>query len=299
MEVNRMKRQSINLRQAFASHPTRFLASVSRLPIELQPSRRALVASQSTEVHADPIFGKLRRLGLQGMVRALAQQKTDPIENVTSFTKWLTLLVEDEISDRRERRIAGRLRSARLRYNASTADLDYNVVRGFDDALFHRLATGQWIADRENVIIEGPTGVGKTWLACALGEAACRDDHSVRYERIPKLFAELASMRGTGGYSRRTRALQKVELLILDDWGIEPLGPEERHDTFEILEYRYGRGSTLIASPVPIERWSQSIGDPTVAAMALDRIVHNAHRLHLRGESLRSRKARHWGSDPS
>jgi DNA replication protein DnaC len=135
----------------------------------------------------------------------------------------------------------------------------------------------------ENVIIDGPAGVGKTWLACALGDKACHDDRSVRYERVPQLMADLGTVRGT-----RLRALHNVELLILDDWGIEPFGPVQRHYMLEVLEYRYGRGSTLIASQLPIEQWSRVIGDSTIAAMILDRILPNAHRLQLRGESLRN-----------
>jgi DNA replication protein DnaC len=232
---------------------------------------------------------QLRELGLHGMARALAQLETDSTDTETSPAAWLSLLLEGEIADRKERRLAYRLRSARLRYQASLADVDYNAARGFDDALFHWLANGRWIVDRENVIIEGPTGVGKTWLACALGEKACRDDRSVRYERLPRLLADLDSMRNTGRYVRRMQALYNAEMLILDDWGLVPFRPEQRQDVLEIIENRSGRGSTLIASRVPVDHWSQTIGDPAITAALLDRIIHNAHRLHLRGESLRKR----------
>jgi DNA replication protein DnaC len=164
-------------------------------------------------------------------------------------------------------------------------------VRGFDDSLFHTLAIGHWIEDAQNLTIEGPTGTGKTWLACALGEKACHDGYSVRYERTPHLLAELDAMRGTARYVRRLRVLQHVKLLILDDWGLEPLGPEQRHDMLEILDYRYDRGSTLIASQLPVDRWHRAIGEPAVAAVMLDRIVHNAHRLSLTGGSLRRRSS--------
>jgi DNA replication protein DnaC len=138
------------------------------------------------------------------------------------------------------------------------------------------------------VIIDGPTGVGKTWLACALGEKACRDDRSVRYERVPELLADLACDPGSTRYARRMRTLRSPALLILDDWGIEPFEARQRRDMLEIVEYRHGRASTLIASPVAVEDWPRTIGDPQIAAVLLDRVLHKAHRLELKGESLRA-----------
>jgi hypothetical protein len=196
------------------------------------------------------------------MVGAL-ELKSDPSRSTAPFVGWLSRLAEAELANRKEQRLAGRLRAAKLRYQASMADLDYNVI------------------------IDGPTGVGKTWLACALGEKACRDDRSVRYERLPRLLADLGAARGTGQYSRRLRALHNAELLILDDWGTEPFGMEQRRDLLEVVEDRCGLGSTLIASQVAVERWPQVIGDAAVAAAVLDRITHNAYRLQLKGESLR------------
>jgi DNA replication protein DnaC len=157
--------------------------------------------------------------------------------------------------------------------------------------LFQKLAQGGWIEDRRNLIIEGPTGVGKSWLACALGHRACRDNHSVLYQRIPRMFADLALARGDGRYPRLMRALGGVKLLILDDWGLEPLGAEQRHDLLEIVEERDGRGATLITSQIPVDRWHDLIGDPTLADAILDRIVHNANRIQLRGDSLRRKRA--------
>jgi DNA replication protein DnaC len=157
--------------------------------------------------------------------------------------------------------------------------------------LFQKLALGGWIEAKQNLIIEGPTGVGKSCLACALGHKACRDNHSVLYQRIPRMFADLALARGDGRYARLMRALGGVSLLILDDCGLEPLGPEQRRDLLEIVEERYGRGATLITSQIPLDRWHDLIGDPTLADAILDRIVHNAHRIQLRGDSLRRKKA--------
>jgi DNA replication protein DnaC len=187
--------------------------------------------------------------------------------------------------------LKARLRYARLRHHAAVEDVDYRTPRGLDRALFQKLALGGWIEAKQNLIVEGPTGVGKSWLACALGHKACRDNHSVLYQRIPRMFADLALARGDGRYPRLMRALGGVKLLILDDWGLEPLGPEQRRDLLEIAEDRYGRSATLITSQIPVDRWHDLIGDPTLADAILDRIVHNAHRLTLRGDSLRKNKA--------
>ena len=164
-------------------------------------------------------------------------------------------------------------------------------ARGLDRAQFQSLAGGRWIEEAQNLIIEGPTGVGKSWLACALGHKACRDNRSVLYQRMPKMFADLALGRGDGRYPRLMRAIAGVKLLILDDWGLEPLGPEQRRDLLEIVEERYGRGATLITSQIPVDRWHDLIGDPTLADAILDRVIHNAHRLQLRGDSLRKKAA--------
>ena len=188
-------------------------------------------------------------------------------------------------------RLKARLRHARLRQQATIEDVDYRTQRGLDRALFQKLALGGWIEARQNLIIEGPTGVGKSWLACALGHKACRDNHSVLYQRVPRLFADLALAHGDGRYARLMRTLGGVKLLILDDWGLEPPGPQQRRDLLEIAEERHGRGATLITSQLPVDRWHDLIGDPTLADAILDRIVHNAHRIQLRGDSLRKRKA--------
>ena len=190
-----------------------------------------------------------------------------------------------------DRRLRARLRYARLRHNAAVEDVDYRTARGLDRALFQKLAQGNWIKEQQNLIIVGPSGVGKSWLACALGHRACRDNVSVLYQRIPRLFSDLALARGDGRYARLMRALGGVKLLILDDWGLEPLAAEQRHDLLEIVEDRYGRGATLITSQIPVDRWHDLIGDPTLADAILDRVVHNAHRIQLRGESLRRKKA--------
>jgi DNA replication protein DnaC len=238
-----------------------------------------------------PTLDQLRQLGLAGMARAFEELAASPRGAELDHAEWLGLLLDRELAERQDRRLKARLRHARLRHQAAVEDVDYRTPRGLDRALFQRLAMGGWIEARQNLIIEGPTGVGKSWLACALGHKACRDNHSVLYQRVPRLFADLALGRGDGRYPRLMRALGGVRLLILDDWGLEPLGAEQRHDLLEIVEDRYGRGATLVTSQVPVDRWHDLIGDPTIGDATLDRIVHNAHHIQLRGDSLRRKKA--------
>jgi DNA replication protein DnaC len=188
---------------------------------------------------------------------------------------------------RHDKRLAARLRCARLRQQAAVEDIDYRTPRGLDRVLFLKLIEGRWIDEQANLIVCGPAGVGKSWLASALGHRACRDNRSVLYQRVPRLFADLALARGDGRHPRLLRALGRADLLILDDWGLEPLDAAARHDLLEILEDRYGRRSTIVTSQLPVDRWHQLIGDPTYADAVLDRLVHNAHRLDLSGESLR------------
>ena len=188
---------------------------------------------------------------------------------------------------RSNRQLTARLRHAKLRQRATIEDVDWRAPRGLDRTLFQRLIAGDWIEAPQNLIIEGPTGVGKSWLACALGNKACRDNRSVLYQRVPKLFPDLALARGDGRYRRLMKRLGKVRLLILDDWGLEPFGPDQRRDLLEIVEERYGHGATLITSQIPVDRWHDVIGEPTIADAILDRIVHNAHRIDLTGDSLR------------
>lgn len=238
-----------------------------------------------------PTLEQLHQLGLAGMARAFEELANNTGGAELDHAEWLGLLLDRELADRQDRRLRARLRYARLRHDAAVEDVDYRTARGLDRALFQKLAQGNWIKEQQNLIIVGPSGVGKSWLACALGHRACRDNHSVLYQRIPRLFSDLALARGDGRYARLMRALGGVKLLILDDWGLEPLTPEQRHDLLEIVEDRYGRGATLITSQIPVDRWHDLIGDPTLADAILDRVVHNAHRIQLRGDSLRKKKA--------
>jgi DNA replication protein DnaC len=234
-----------------------------------------------------PTLDLLHQLGLNGMAKAFGEIEATGQAGTLTHPEWLALLLDQEASYRRDRRLRFRLRYARLRHQAAVEDIDYRAARGLDRALFQKLAEGAWFEAHENLILCGPTGVGKSWLASALGHKACRDNYSVLYQRIPKLFSDLMLARGDGRYARIQRALGGVQLLILDDWGLQPLDAAARHELLEILEERYGRRSTIVTSQIPLDKWHELIGDPTYADAILDRLVHNAHRINLNGHSLR------------
>ena len=241
---------------------------------------------------AHPTLDLLRQLGLHGMAKGLQDLAANSQAGSLDHLEWLGLLLEYEQTWRRQKRFEMRARVARLRQAASVEDVDYHAARGLDRGLFLKLAACGWIQAHCNLIITGPCGVGKTWLACALGHKACREDYSVRYYRFPRLFAALALTRGDGRYAKLLRMLARVRLLILDDWGPEPLNPDQRRDFLEIVEDRYDAGSILIISQVPVDRWYEVIGNPTLADAILDRLVHNSHRIELAGESLRKLRAK-------
>jgi DNA replication protein DnaC len=176
-------------------------------------------------------------------------------------------------------------------------DVDWRTPRGIDRAVFARLIAGDWIDCNENLLITGATGLGKSWIACALGHKACRDNRSVQYHRVPRLFEALALARGDGRYGRLPKSLGRVQLLILDDWGLSILNQPERRDLLEILDDRHGRASTIVTSQIPVELWHDIIGDPTLGDAILDRLVQNAHRLQLTGESMRKKSARNQTLD--
>ena len=205
--------------------------------------------------------------------------------------EWLGLLLEYETTLRRQKQFETRARAARLRHSASVEDVNYQIPRGLDRALFLKLAACDWIAERRNLLITGASGLGKSWLACALGQKACRENISVLYYRVPRLFADLAIAHGDARYARLLRSIARAKLLILDDWGPEALTPEQARDLLEIIEDRYDNGSLIITSQVPVDRWHDMIGIPTLADAILDRVIHNAYRIELAGESLRKRRS--------
>ena len=238
-----------------------------------------------------PTCDKLQELKLYGMHKALQEQMQTPDCAALTFEERIGLLIDREAQDRANRRLAVRLKKAKLRQSSCVEDIDYSQSRGLDKALMLALAGCQWICSHDNCIICGPTGAGKSYLACALAHKACREGYSVLYLRTPRLFQELAIARGDGRYAKLLATFAKADLLVLDDWGTAPLTDQQRTDLFEVIEDRYDRRSTLIAAQLPIKNWHEIIGDPTLADAILDRLIHNAHKLNLKGESMRKRRS--------
>jgi DNA replication protein DnaC len=239
-----------------------------------------------------PTLEQMRALKLDGMAEAFIELEAQDRAKDLSHAEWLALLLDRETVSRSTRRFQARLKSARLRHSqASVEDVDYRTSRRLDKALFQELATGRWIAEHRSLLVTGPCGVGKSWLSCALAQKACRDGYTVHYARVPRLFAELELAHGDGRFAKLFRTLTRSDLLILDDWGPDRLTAPQRRDLMEIVEDRYGRGSTLITSQLPVDKWHAVIDEPTFADAILDRLVHNAYRLALAGPSLRNPEA--------
>ena len=239
----------------------------------------------------EPTLARLQELRLTGMAAALEEQRGVPDIQSLSFEDRLALLIERETTERESRRLTRLLRQAKLRLDATVEDLDFRSPRGLDRSLALRLAGGQWIRAHQALLIVGATGTGKTYLACAFGHSACRLGLSVRYFRFSRLLGELALARGDGSYPKLLDRLQRTELLILDDFGLAPLSDLERRDLLEVLEDRYGRRATLVTSQLPLDHWHDVIGDPTFGDAILDRLVHQAHKITLKGPSLRKKEA--------
>jgi DNA replication protein DnaC len=238
-------------------------------------------------------FQKLSDIRMLGFSRALHEQLDNPgsFEHLC-FEDRVAILVDREWTEREGRGLTRRLQLARLRdRTACIEDVDFRHPRGLDRGLVKRLATCEWITKRQNVVVTGPTGCGKTYVACALGHKACRDGFSVVYRRVPRLSHELNVARGDGSYPRLLARWAKTDVLILDDWGLAPLSVQERHDLLEVIEDRHGERSTVIAGQLPVKQWHKYIGDPAVADAAVDRIVHAAHHLTLQGESMRKTRS--------
>ena len=238
-----------------------------------------------------PTLEKLHQLRLRGMAKAFQEQMEQPEVDGLSFMDRLALLIDREVTERETWHLKIRLRNAKLKQNACVEDIDYRSPRGLDKALMLRLAGCDWIRRHNNVLLVGPTGTGKTYIACALGHKACREGFNVVYRRTPRLFAEILQAKGEGRHLKLFAALAKADLLILDDWGLSPLDDEQRRDLLEIMDDRHIHRSTLITSQLPVEKWHEMIGDGTLADAILDRLVHNAHKIKMKGESMRKRRA--------
>jgi DNA replication protein DnaC len=234
-----------------------------------------------------PTLEKLQTLRLTGMLKALREQQNMPDIDSLGFEERLALLIDREATERENRRLGSRLKKAKLRHCCCVEDLDFKTSRGLDKALILGLAACTWILRGLNVLICGPTGVGKSYLACALAHKACLEGYSAIYLRLPRWFEELRLAKADGRYGKLMLTYAKTDLLVLDDWGLTPMTDPQRRDLLELLEDRYGKRSTIVTSQLPVSSWHEAIGDPTLADAILDRLVHNAHKIELKGESMR------------
>jgi len=238
-----------------------------------------------------PTFEKLKSLQLRGMAAALEDQaRTPDIEQLT-FEERLGLLLDREETSRADRRLKTRLTQAKLRMQASLEDIDYKAQRNLDKRQLLDLSSCSWIARKHNLVITGPTGVGKTYLACALAHKACMEGYRATYQRLPRLLHDLEIAKGDGRYRTLLASFNRIDLLILDDWGVTPMTDQNRRDLLELLDDRYSNKSTLITSQLPVTAWHEYLADPTLADAILDRFIHNAHHLNLNGDSMRKTRS--------
>jgi DNA replication protein DnaC len=237
-----------------------------------------------------PTVDKLHAIGLGGMARALVEQLDNPEYQALSFDDRLGLLVDREAQDRANRRLERNLKAAKLRAAACVEDIDFHHPRGLDRSVVLSLASAQWVASRQNLLITGATGAGKTYTACALAQAAVRSGHTALYLRAPRMLDDLAMAHGDGRWARLMAGWARIDVLLIDDLVLQPLTVAQAADLLEVIEDRSQRRSTIITSQLPVARWHEALGDPTLADAILDRLTHNAHRLELRGDSLRRRE---------
>lgn len=238
-----------------------------------------------------PLFEQLRELRCHGMIDALQEQMQQDDIHQLSFDERFSLLVERESITRENRKLTTRLRQARLKANACLEDVDYAVSRGLSKTVVKQLAECSWLGRKQNLLITGPTGTGKTWLACALANQACRRNFTARYLRLPRLFQALEIAKGDGSYPKFLASLEKIQLLILDDWGLTPMNDAQRRDLLEIMDDRHNQSSTIVTSQLPVKLWHEAIGDMTLGDAILDRLIHNSHRIDMKGESMRKKTA--------
>jgi len=231
-----------------------------------------------------PTIDKLNSMRLTGMAKAVREQMENPEIHNLPFEDRLALIVDMEFMEREQRQLATRLKKAKMRQNAVLEDLDTKASRGIDRSLLASLSTCQWIKKKHNLLITGATGAGKTWLSCALSHSACRLGISAVYHRLPTLMQDLDLARHDGRYKKVMKSIANAELLVLDDLGIAPMTPEQLRDLLEIIDERYHKSSTLITSQLPVANWHEALNDPTMADAILDRVLHNAYKIDLKGE---------------
>jgi DNA replication protein DnaC len=232
---------------------------------------------------------KLAALKLNGMADSVTLQLQQPQMNDLTFEDRFAMIVDAQWNWKENNRMKRYLKNAKLKLQACVEDIDYKTQRGIDQSVMMRLIAGDWIKNFQNIIITGPTGVGKTFLACALANRACRNGFHSLYLRSPAFYYQMALSRGDGSYGKMMNKLSKTNVLIIDDFGIAPLTDAERRDLFEVVDERQGHGSIIITSQLPIENWHDIIGDPTIADGILDRLIHNAHKINLKGGSMRKK----------
>jgi DNA replication protein DnaC len=239
----------------------------------------------------EPMMEKLLAMRLHGMADALKTQEQDPGARELSFLERLAMLVDHQWNWRQNQALARRLHGAKLRGNACVEEIDYRAARGLDKSVIRALAQeSAWVRNHEHIFVLGPTGVGKSFVASALAQKACRDGYSALYSRATALFRDLAIARADGSLRLLLAKLSRIDLLVIDDWAMAPLSEPERRDFWEICEDRYQTRSMILTSQLPVARWHEQIGDPTVADGILDRLVHNAHRIEMRGDSMRKKR---------
>ncbi len=237
------------------------------------------------------LIDKLNQLRFSGMREALLEQEQQEAYAELGFYERLILLLDREITLRNDRRLTQRLKRANLKQTACVEHIDYKASRGLDRSLMLSLASCQWIRQQQNVLFLGPTGTGKTYLACALAHKACLEGYNAVYVRLPRLFQDLVIAKGDGRYGKFMQQLAKQDVLILDDWGLSPFTHEQCRDLLEILDDRHQSRSTIVTSQFPVKHWHESLGSPTLADAILDRLVHNAYKIELKGDSLRKQSA--------
>jgi DNA replication protein DnaC len=230
---------------------------------------------------------KLQALKLIGMAEAFQDQLSQPDIDRLSCEERFGLIVDRQWTWKENGRMQRYLKQAKLKLNACVEDIDYKTPRGIDQSVMMRLISCDWIRQHQNIIITGPTGAGKTFLACALANKACREGYRTFYIRSPKLYYEMAVSRGDGSYGQLINKLARTQILIIDDLGLAPMTDSERRDLLEVIEDRHGSASTIVTSQLPIENWHEHIGDPTIADAILDRLIHNAHKIKMKGGSMR------------